>query len=234
LLARFQARPEKANEYARAGLFKECNDKLANDFAAQWPEDDFNRAFVHAVEMVFMDARDNPKLLKALQVGKKTARHVLEAGSQRGGAKGAGRPMTDQTLRIDRIMKAAKVNRRRAYEIDLDGTGIRWQRLALAAEFEKDPARCVPAFWELANGSRPGRMASGLTFRAYVESGADQFEDAELGDVLTLLAAMYERGEPPDHFRTLEDFTNYFAVRLGLNAGHVFTLWGRYQKAKAN
>jgi hypothetical protein len=224
LSARFQHRPDMANEYALDYLFAQVNRNLAELNLPQWPRAEFVESFESALEGYLDDIVDDKAARAEHKRGREKARlqlRVRQVGTSSEPMHGGRRP-GDQSARVALISETLGVNRRRAYDIDSRGTGVFADRQKLSAAFANDPDRCAPANWDLAFGSKWGRPGT-KSFGEYVD--AHRFE----GDTLSQLAGLYDDGRLADNFREFRGFTSVM-VSVGIDLAATQWLWDSWQQ----
>ena len=160
----------------REYIFHFMNDALAADFAPTWTADEFESAFLRLEAAHFEQTADDGPINRG------------------------GRKRTDQTMRVKMICDALGCGSRHAYRIDAEGTAKIDDQIELAKAFKNDPARCLPRDWEPKFKDRGWGRFSERSFRRYVESGADLFED-DIGAPLAILSAQYAVGGFPINFQ---------------------------------
>lgn len=165
-----------------AYFFHYMNDALVADFNPTWSAEEFDATHDRLLD----EAIDREREARPANMG--------------------GRKPTDQTFRIEMIREALGCTRRRAYQIDADGSAILAHRIALAKAFRNDPARCRPCDWEPVFKTRGWGRFSAKSFRNYVIDGADFFEGGDIGPALAILMAEYDEGHLPDNFDGVRDF----------------------------
>lgn len=124
-----------------------------------------------------------------------------------------GRPRSTLTDAVDRITSALDCSTPHAYKIYRDGSAIHDHRIKLAQAFCDDPNRNAPAKWLPTFGGT--KVRDPLSFRAYLESGTDQFEASVLSKALGALSREAARGYLPDNIKDVMELRRASVVTSG-------------------